>query len=242
MKKRILQILGTLILVLVILSGCNRTSRILVVTGGHDFDTAAFFNLFASLENQTFDTVSHPRSMKILASGEMDRYNVVVFYDYIPAMPLKDSLVYLKLVQKGIPMLFLHHALCNSQDWDGYRQMVGGKYIIPEFQSDTTLHSGYQHDLDIPVKVLDPDHPVTRGIEDFVIHDEGYSHIQVNKGVHPLLGTTHADCAPLLAWVNQYQNSTSLYLALGHDNAAYANENFRTLLSNSIQWLSHEKH
>jgi hypothetical protein len=242
MKKRVHQVLGALILALVILSGCHRPARILVVTGGHDFDTAEFYNLFASLENSTFDTVSHPRAMEILATGETDRYNVVVFYDYIPDMPLKDSLVFLRLTHKGMPMLFLHHSLCNFQNWDGYRQMVGGKYTIPEFQSDSTLHSGYRHDIDIPVKVLDPNHPVTEGVDDFVIHDEGYSNIRINKDVHPLLGTTHADCAPLLAWVNRYQNSTCLYLMLGHDSVAYANENFRILLYNSIQWLSHEKY
>jgi len=242
MKKCVHQVLSILILALVILSGCNRPARVLLVTGGHDFDTAEFYSLFASIENSTFDTVSHPRAMEILATGEVDKYNVVVFYDYVPGMPLDDSLVFLGLAQKGIPMLFLHHALCNFQNWDGYRQMVGGKYTIPEFQSDSTLHSNYRHDLDIPVEVLDPDHPVTVGVDDFVIHDEGYSNIQVNHDVQPLLGTTHPDCAPLLAWVNRYQNSTCLCLLLGHDSAAYANENFRILLHNSIQWLSHETH
>ena len=241
MKRRVHRVLSGLILALFILSGCNRTERILVVTGGHDFDTLAFYNLFTSLGDTRFDTASHQAALELISAGKVDVYNLLLFYDYFPDMPLKDSLSYLELAKTGIPMLFLHHSLCNFQDWDGYRQMVGGKYTIPGFQPDSTLHSGYRHDIDIPVVVLDPLHPVTKGVSNFIIHDEGYSNIQVNKDVYPLLGTAHADCAPLLAWVNRFQNSTCLYLMLGHDSAAYNNENFRILLQNSIDWLSHEK-
>lgn len=241
MKKRAHKTLFVLILALIILSGCDRPARILVVTGGHAFDTVEFYNLFTSLENAVFDTVSHPRALEVLSSNKIDSYKVLVFYDYLPDMPLEDSIIFLELSQKGIPMLFMHHALCNFQGWDGYRQMVGGKYTVPEFQSDSTLHSSYRHDIDIQVTVLDPNHPVTVGVEDFVIHDEGYSNIRINKDVHPLLGTSHPDCSPMMAWVNQYQNSTCLYLMLGHDKQAYANENFKLLLDNSIQWLSNEK-
>jgi len=229
-----------MILAVMILFGCNRPARILVVTGGHAFDTVEFFDLFTSPENTLFDTVSHPRALELLSSKKVDRYRVLVFYDYLPDLPLKDSIIFQGLSQKGIPMLFLHHALCNFQRWDGYSQMVGGKYMIPEFEPDSALHSAYRHDIDIQVKVLDPNHPVTAGVEDFVIHDEGYSNIRISKDVHPLLGTSHPDCAPLMGWVNQYQNSTCLYLMFGHDSQAYSNENLRLLLNNSIQWLSYE--
>ena len=241
MKKRVHKFLFITILALIILAGCDRPARILVVTGGHAFDTVEFFDLFSSLENTLFDTVSHPRALELLASNKIDRYQVLVFYDYLPEMQLSDSIIFRGLSQKGISMLFLHHALCNFQQWDGYSQMVGGKYIIPEFEPDSTLHSNYRHDMDIQVTVLDPNHPVTAGVDNFVIHDEDYSNIRVNKDVIPLLGTSNPDCAPLLGWVNQYQRSTCLYLMLGHDRQAYTNENLRLLLNNSIQWLSHEK-
>lgn len=241
MKKSAYKTLYVLILALMILSGCNRPARILVVTGGHAFDTVEFFDLFASLENTLFDTISHSRALELLSSNRVERCQVLVFYDYLPDMPVKDSLIYLGLSQKGMPMLFLHHALCNFQRWEGYSQMVGGKYMIPEFQTDSTLHSSYRHDIDIQVRVVDPTHPVTAGINDFVIHDEGYSNIRIHKEVHPLLATSHPDCAPLMGWVNQYQNSTCLYLMFGHDKQAYSNENMKRLFHNSIQWLSHEK-
>jgi hypothetical protein len=140
-----------------------------------------------------------------------------------------------------MPMIFMHHALCSFQQWEGYQKMVGGKYVKPGFHPDSSLHSGYAHDVDLMIEVLDPSHPVTRGIDEFVIHDEGYYNIQINPGVRPLLGTSHAQCAPLVAWENQWHKSTCLYLMFGHDKQAYSNDHFKLLLSNSIQWLSNPK-
>ena len=84
----------------------------------------------------------------------------------------------------------------------------------------------------------DPLHPVNEGISDFTIHDEGYSNIQINEGIHPLLSTRHPDCAPLVGWVNQAGNSTCVYLMMGHDKHAYGNESFQHLVQNAIHWLS----
>lgn len=108
---------------------------------------------------------------------------------------------------------------------------------MPDFHPDSTLHSGYAHDMDLKIEVLDLSHPVTRGIGEFMIHDEGYYNIQISKEVHPLLGTSQRYCAPQVAWVNQCDRSTCLYLMFGHDKQAYANASLHHLLENSIFWL-----
>jgi type 1 glutamine amidotransferase len=153
-------------------------------------------------------------------------------------MSLADSLVFQDLTLLGMPMIFMHHALCTFQKWDGYQQMVGGKYVMPGYYPDSSLHSGYAHDVDLKIEVLDPNHPVTRGISEFVIHDEGYYNIQINQEVHPLLGTSHPYCASQVAWENQANNSTCIYLMFGHDKQAYTHVSLKLLLQNSIQYLS----
>lgn len=220
------------------LIGCTQTPKVLLIVGGHDYDTTEFFQMFHSMEGIAFDSVSHPAAMKLLQSEEVDSYDLLLFYDFIPDMPLKDSIVFLSLSQQGKPMLFLHHALCTFQKWDGYQQMVGGRYVMPGFTIDTTLLSNYKHDIDLRIEVMDLVHPVTKELKEFVIHDEGLSNIQIQEGIHPLLGTNHPDCAPLVGWVNHYNQSTCLYLMFGHDKYAYANESFQQLLHNSIHWLT----
>jgi len=218
-------------------SSCSKSPEVLVITGGHAYDTTEFFGMFNSLENISFDSVSYPAARELLSSPEIGKYDLLLFYDYLPDMPLSDSATFQDLTRKGMPMIFMHHALCTFQSWDGYQQMVGGKYVMPD-HPDSSLHSGYSHDIDLKIEVGDPSHPVTRGISEFVIHDEGYYNIQINREVLPLLGTKHLHCAPLVAWENQWENSTCLYLMFGHDKQAYVNEHFKLLLQNSIQYLS----
>ena len=220
------------------LISCNQTPKVLLIVGGHEYDTTEFFELFQSLEGVIFDSVSYPQAMDLLKSSKTDDYDVLLFYDFIPDMPLKDSTVFVHLTAQGKSILFLHHAICTFQEWDGYKSMIGGKYVMPEYQTDTFLHSGYRHDIDLSITVIDHSHPVTTGIEDFIIHDEGYSNIQINKEIHPLFGTSHPDCAPLVGWINQADQSTCLYLMFGHDKQAYNNESLHQILNNSIHWLA----
>lgn len=228
------------ILFFVAMIGCNQPVRVLTIVGGHKFDTTEFFRVTGSLEGIETDSVWHPEALELLASERVDDYQVLLFYDFIPPMPPEDSSIFLALTGKGKPLLFLHHSLGSCQDWDGYREMVGGKYVMSRFETDSTLHSDYKHDIDLHIRIADPGHPVTSGIGDFKIHDEGYSNILVNEDVHPLLFTDHPDCAPLVGWVNEAGNSTCVYLMLGHDRHAYENESFQHLVQNAILWLSNQ--
>jgi len=235
MKKLLYLIL---IVSVALLAGCKQSSKVLVVVGGHAYDTLEFFQMFNALDRVEFDSISHPRAMDLLASEQTLSYDVLVFYDFIPPMELEDSVVYQNLTRKGMPLLFLHHSLCNFQQWEGFGQMVGGKYVMPDFGNDSVNFSDYAHDLELEVQVLDPDHPIARGIEDFHIHDEGYSNIRISADIHPLFGTPHPQCSPMMGWIHPCQSSTIVYLMFGHDRHAYENESLRQILANSINWLS----
>ncbi len=219
-------------------SGCSKSEKVLLVTGGHAYDTLEFFEVFNQMAGIDFEYISHPRATSLLTSDQVDQFDLLVFYDFLPDIPARDSNIFLHLTQKGKPMLFLHHSICSFQGWDGYKKMVGGRYVMPGFQVDTTLLSGYKHDIDMVIEVVDTNHPITRGMNDFRIHDEGYTNITVLNEVTPLLRTEHPDCDPLVGWVNTFHNSTVVYLMLGHDKHAYQNPFFQQLVSNSIFWLT----
>ena len=242
MKKNICTwlLLTSVLLSSVLMSGCKQPTKVMVIVGGHAYDTTEFYDMFRTFESIEFDSVSHPRAMQVLASDQVNSYDVLLFYDFLPGMPLKDSVVYLELSRKGVPLLFMHHALGNFQKWEGYTQFVGGKYVMPGFGSDSSKLSDFAHDIELEVKILDPEHPISAGLSSFHIHDEGYSNIQLAKDIHPLFGTSHPQCAPLMGWTTQFQNSTVVYLMFGHDRLAYENESLHQILENSIHWLSEQ--
>ena len=220
------------------LLGCNKVTNVLLVVGGHSYDTTEYYDMIRSLERIRFDSISYPAAREFLQSDRVNEYDVLVYYDFIPDMPVRDSVIFLHLTKSGMPMLFLHHALATCQQWDGYRTMVGGRYMMPEYTSDSSQLSDYKHDIDILVEVIDPAHPVTVGVSDFEIHDEGYSNLSVIEGVTPLLRTDHPDCSSLVGWTHKFNESTTAYLIFGHDKRAYENASFQKLLLNTITWLA----
>jgi len=214
--------------------------RILIISGGHDYDTCEFRDLFQDMEDFRFDTISHPQATTLLASSYVHSYDLLLFYDYVPGIPLKDSSIYQNLGHHGLPMLFLHHSICSFQQWEGFRKIVGGCYIMEGYGHDDAEVSAYTHDLDMDIRIVDPDHPVTAGLTGFSIRDEGYSNIHLEEGLIPLLETDHPDSSPNIGWTHSYGKSVVLTFTLGHDRFAYQNKDFRQLLLNSLYWLTGE--
>lgn len=214
------------------------TPRILLITGGHSFDTTEFYSTFKQMEGISFDTISHPYALGLLTSEHIFSYDVLLFYDYQPDLQKKDSSIFRNLALHGMPMLFMHHAICSYQQWVGFQKMLGGQYIMDGYGADPSALSAYRHDVDISVLVADKIHPVTKGLVDFEIRDEGYSNVLMEEGITPLLLTSHPASSSPLAWINEYDGSTVIGLMLGHDLHAYSNPSFQQFVTNALIWLA----
>jgi type 1 glutamine amidotransferase len=221
--------------------GCNintgKQLNVMVVAGGHSFDTTEFVEMFSAMEKITFDTVMQPRANRMIAAGETDQYDVILFYDMWNEADSATRAGYQRLLEKGIGMVFLHHALAGYQQWIEYANIIGGKYHSPKSYVDSSMYSGYKHDIEMDVSVVRSDHPVTRGMQDFSISDEGYSNIEVKGDVMVILTTDHPDASEKIGWVTTYRNSKLVYLMPGHGKQAYTNPNYRELVANSIDFV-----
>ena len=134
-------------------------------------------------------------------------------------------------------MIFLHHSLVSYQNWPEFTKILGGQYHTHQVVvNGDTLNANYEHDVNIPVKVENRKHPVTRGIPDFEIVDEVYDDVEILPQVKPLLSTTHPKSMRYLAWVNHYGNSDVIYIQLGHGPSGFSNPNFRKLIQQAIGW------
>jgi uncharacterized protein len=214
--------------------------KILLITGGHDFEEAAFYDMFSSFGEVSFDTISQPAANALLTNETaMKKYDCLVYYDMVQDITDEQKAAWIQLLKKGKGMVFLHHSLVSYQAWPEFRKIIGGKYLIkPEGINPS---STYRHDVDFNIQVMDKSHPVCKGVSDFKIHDEVYGSYLVNDDVTPLLKTDHPESTPMVGWRQQYEKSRIVYLQLGHDHFAYENENYRLLVLNAIQWVSDEK-
>lgn len=214
----------------------------LIVTGGHGFKHKPFYDVFNSISSITYDSIVQPLANELIASPQVNQYNVLVFYDMFDQISQQQKQAYVTLLEKGTAMIFLHHSLVSYQNWAEFIHILGGQYHTqPVVVSGDTLKANYEHDVSIPVKVEDKSHPITRGISDFEVVDEVYGDVEILPAVKPLLSTTHPRSMRFLAWINHFGNSDIVYIQLGHGPSCFADKNFRQLIQQAIEWSASKK-
>ena len=210
--------------------------KVLIISGGHGFKHKPFYEVFNSIPSITYDSLVQPLANVMIASPEINRYDVLVFYDMVESITPEQQNAYINLLKKGASMIFLHHSLVSYQKWPEFVRIVGGQYHTdPVVVNGDTLNASYDHDINFPVKV-EQNHPVTKGISDFEIVDEVYGGAEIMPQVKPLLSTTHPKSMRYVAWVNHYGNSDVIYIQLGHGPSGYTNPNYRKLIQQAIEW------
>lgn len=222
----------------------QKKPHILVVTGGHGFKEVPFYNMLDSLGDLSYEQVEQPKGNELIASQTVNKYDALVFYDMYDSITPFQKHAYVKLLQQGKAMIFLHHSLVSYQSWDEFQRIIGGKYYEKAtLVGGDTLKSSYQHDVVIPVKIENSQHPVTKGLKDFQIYDEVYGNFGIQPTIKPLLSTTHPGSSRYIAWINPYGHSDVLFIQLGHGPEAFANPDYKRLLLQGIQWsvLRHGK-
>jgi len=214
------------------------TARVLVVTGGHAFEAEPFFKLFRDNASITFAAAEHGTdSATAWERDDLATFDVIVLYDMPRSITPAQQAKMRSLFERGTGLVVLHHALVSFQDWPDYERIIGGRYPEPpKGQPAVSDKIGYEHDVEVPVTILDAAHPITAGMKDFTIHDEIYWGFRVGGDVHPLLGTTHPKAGKPLMWTRTEKQSRVVFLQLGHDHHAFENPNFRELVARSIRW------
>jgi type 1 glutamine amidotransferase len=204
--------------------------RVLVVTGGHGYPTS-FYTLFEQpglvWDHETTAEAAYRRDLR-------PRYDVVVMYDLVEKGLSADARANLQgFAESGKGIVVLHHALCSNNDWDWYRDLVGGRYLIAPQGGMPT--STYKHDETIPIAMGRP-HPITRGITLTEVYDEVYKGMWISPDVTVLLTTTHPLADPQLAWISPYPKSRVVAIQLGHGRETHVQPQYRALIRNAILW------
>lgn len=212
--------------------------RVLVVTGGHDFEREPFFGMFDKLLGITYEEAKHGKSATAFERDDLLDFDAVVLFDMMQEITDEQKAAFLKLTQHGVGLVVLHHALVSYQSWPEYERIIGGRYPESADQSEkVTQQGGYRHDVDMPIEIVAFEHPVTRGLQNFAIHDEIYWGFRVAKEVTPLLKTTHPESGNPIAWAHETGNSRVVTIQPGHGPEVYSHPSYRQLVGQSIEWV-----
>jgi uncharacterized protein len=214
--------------------------RVLLTYGGHGFQEKEFFAMWDALPRVTYTRAPLPQSADLFKPGLEKEYDVIVLYDMVKSLSPTQREGLLALLEKGIGVVSLHHNLVANLDWDEYHKIIGGTWVGSKRTIDGTEYgpSVPDHGQEIAIQIADKDHPITKGLSDFVLHDETYGKTYVSPSVHLLLTTSNPKNNPAFAWVNQYGKSRIVYFQAGHDAEAWKNPNFQEILVRSIRWTA----
>jgi len=178
--------------------------KILIITGGHPFESDSFFEVFDSFENVDWFHEKHPEAEKFLNPEKCHDIDAILFYD-IPGVELRRNLVppvvcsdptpeYKKnfedLLESGQGLVFLHHAIAGWPTWERYADVIGGRfhYKPGSLHGTEFPDSGYCFDATQEIEVVDTDHPICSGVpESFSITDEAYLCPIFEESVTPIL-------------------------------------------------------
>lgn len=253
--------------------------RVLCAVRGHPFDRTAFAALFDGMKDITVTFVDQPAAHLLMRPGFEQHFDVLALYDMPgidfaaspPASPIGPDEAFREgfaaLLDQGIGVLALHHALAGWPGWPDYAELLGGRFLYrPDMvRGAPRPDSGYRHAVTYQAQVVAPGHPVTAGLPaTFTLTDELYLAEVFEDDVTPLLRSNHAfvrdgfysataaiegrmfsndgwshdDGGNLIGWVKRARSSPLVYLQPGDDATTYADPNYRWLVENALRWLA----
>jgi type 1 glutamine amidotransferase len=212
--------------------------KVAVVTGGHDFEEEPFFAIFDSCINIEYTNIHLQEQSEIFEDISNWDYDVMVLYNMTQEISPRRQVNFVKLLNQGVGLVALHHSNGSFQQWPEYTKIIGTKYFLETMEQDGVVfeQSDFNEGLDLTIQVKDQDHPITKGISDFQIHDEAYKNCIFEKDNHILLTTEHPDSDKPICWIREYAGARVCYIQSGHGPETYTNDNYSLLVTRAISW------
>ncbi|UCE46211.1 MAG: DUF1080 domain-containing protein, partial [Phycisphaerales bacterium] len=214
--------------------------KVVVVTGGHGFEHDPFFEMFDKMETIEYVEAVQKDHSELFEDISSWDYEVIVFYNMTQNISPKRRRNFMKLLERGVGVVALHHTMGAYQQWPQFKKIIGTKYYLNETVEDGVTHGkgSFKHDLDIRVHVANKRHPITKGLDDFTIHDETYRNCWFDEQNQVLLTTDHPTSDETIGWVRRCRKARVCTIQLGHDSKAYANSNYSQLVERAILWTA----
>ncbi|MHB8218624.1 MAG: ThuA domain-containing protein [Candidatus Sulfotelmatobacter sp.] len=219
--------------------------RLLIVTGGHEYEPSEFFAAFNAMPNVRYQHVLMTEGKPVaVPAGGLGQYDVVLFYDMEPKTITPE---WRSLLERGKGFVFLHHALGSFPESPEFKAIVGGHANFSERPQPDVPSSGFHENQPQHYSISDHQHPATCGISDFDMTDEAYDNIDVDPAAHVLMRSDFPNLSHVVAWTWSYARKRVLYLQPGHGSfglppdhgpTAYQNESFRRVLNRGILWAA----
>ena len=202
-------------------------TKTLLLTGGeiHDWMACGYEIEMALRDSGEFDLTRVNDDLAVLESGKLKPFDLIVLYWTRGALtdPQKNGL--LNWIAGGKGFAGIHSATASFRECPEYRCMLGGFFVT------------HPQPRQYQVSVVDPDHPITKGMVEFLVTDEMYI-TDYDSRVKVLAASLWKGEIVPVVWTKSWGEGRVYYLALGHDAEACRDENFKALLTHGALWAA----
>lgn len=211
--------------------------RVLLVTGddvgAHPWKEIAKATEDSLASSGKFD-VKVSEDLDVLAN-DLTPYDVIVYTRYnAKKLQLSDKAKenLLGFVKGGKGFFVQHLASASFPKWDEFNKLCGRYWLMGK--------SGHGKRSVFEAKVVDKEHPITKGISNFKTDDELYAKLLGDEPIHVLV-EAYSDWSkktePLLFW-QEYGKGRMVHNAFGHDGKALATPEVRTIIARGVEWAA----
>jgi type 1 glutamine amidotransferase len=165
----------------------------------------------------------------------LNNYDVIVFTIYSQRMPdlsgqAQENL--LNYVKGGKGFFVQHLATASFPKWEEFGKLCGRKWVMGT--------SGHGPRGDFTSKIVDKEHPITKGMADFTTNDELYAKLQGTGEIHVLVqaDSDWSKATEPLVFTLNYGKGRVVHNAYGHDGKALKTPAVQQIIRRGVEWAA----
>lgn len=213
--------------------------RALLITGddvpGHPWREISETTRKALVDSKRFD-VKVCEDPHILESGTaLKEYDVIVFTIFslrIKTLPKEAQKNLLDFVKGGKGFFVQHLATASFAKWEEFGKLCGRKWVMGT--------SGHGPRSVFEAKVVNKEHPITKGMSNFETDDELYAKLQGTGEINVLV-EAYSDWSkktePLVFTLN-YGKGRTVHNAFGHDGKALLHPSVQKIIARGAEFAA----
>ncbi len=201
----------------------DQPRKIEVLFLGHDSEhhnSAAYEPILASALADDGINFTYTEDPDDLNEENLNRYDALLLYANHDSISTSQEKALLNFVDSGNGFIPIHSASYCFRNSEEIVDLVGAQF---------EKHGTGTFTADI----INSDHPVMEGIEEFETWDETYVHNKHNEENRTVL--MKRDGEPW-TWVRTYGDGRVFYTAYGHDERTWEKQGFQELVKSGIVW------
>ena len=162
-------------------------------------------------------------------------YDVIVFTIYsmrIKMIPKEAQENLLNYVKGGKGFFVQHLATASFAKWEEFGKLCGRKWVMGT--------SGHGPRSVFEAKVVNKEHPITKGMSNFKQDDELYAKLQGNEEINVLV-EAYSDWSKKtepLVFTKKYGKGNVVHNAFGHDGKALMNPNVQKIIARGVEFAA----